>query len=144
LTSKTNERDNARELHQLMEPAGWGDLFNIRIKGVDPAVVPLSGKLYGGSCPWFVHLKLEFQYFEVDASHHRIRLKVRFAIRHDGSRGTNCIPLAQDQCRVNYRCEFGSRIGWRGAIARMPMRRQFDAGPIDSARQLASHVGRLV
>jgi len=44
LTSKTNERDNARELHQLTEPAGWGDLFNIRIKGVDPAVVPLSGK----------------------------------------------------------------------------------------------------
>lgn len=99
-------------------------MFNIRIKCVDPAGRAVVGQnIYGESGPWFMHLKLEFQDIEVDAAHHRIRLKVRLPFGMTVHEDLNCIPFTQDQCRVSYRCEFGSRIGWRGAIARVLMRR---------------------
>src|SRR5215468_6826307 len=30
----------------------------------------------------------------------------------------SCVPIGQDQCRVNYHCGFGYPAGWRGAVAR--------------------------
>ena len=44
--------------------------------------------------------------------------------------------VGQDQCRVNYHCDFGFPSGWRGAVARFLMRRELDSGPVDSLSRL--------
>jgi hypothetical protein len=48
----------------------------------------------------------------------------------------NCIPISNTRCRVNYHCNFGFAKGWRGAITRAIMRRNLDAGPVDSLSRL--------
>jgi hypothetical protein len=37
---------------------------------------------------------------------------------------------------TNYHCNFGFAKGWRGAISRAIMRRNLDAGPVDSLSRL--------
>jgi hypothetical protein len=48
----------------------------------------------------------------------------------------NCIPISNTRCRVNYHCNFGFANGWRAAITRATMRRNLDAGPVDSLSRL--------
>jgi hypothetical protein len=38
--------------------------------------------------------------------------------------------------QVNYHCHFGPPTGWRGAIARMILRRELEVGPADSLLRL--------
>ena len=48
----------------------------------------------------------------------------------------SCVPIGQDQCRVNYHCGFGLPAGWRGMVARLLMRRELNSGPVDSLSRL--------
>jgi hypothetical protein len=128
----------------LTEPAGWGDFFDVRVRGVDPAGPAVVGqRVYGESGPRFLHLKLEFQYVEIDATHHRLVLNVRLPFGITVRENLNCVPLEGNQCRVTYQCDFGFPVGWRGALARVVMRREIDAGPIDSLSRLKRAAERL-
>jgi hypothetical protein len=121
----------------LTEPAGWGDFFDIRITGVTPAGPAVVGqRIYGESGPRLLHLKLAFEYVVIDADHFRLVLGVLLPFGIGVREDLNCVPLHWDQCRVNYRCDFGFPEGWRGAVARLVMRRELNAGPIDSLSRL--------
>lgn len=128
----------------LTEPGGWGTFLDVRITGVEPPGVAAIGQMfYGESGPRFLHLRLKFVYTEIDAVQFRLRLDVQLpfgiAVRED----LDCVPLGDTQCRVNYHCNFAVPGGWRGAIAQLVMRRELDAGPIDSILRLKRAAERL-
>jgi hypothetical protein len=121
----------------LTEPAGWGDFFDVRITRVQPTGPAAVGqRIYGESGPRLLHLKLEFEYLAIDADHYRLILNVRLPFGITVREDLNCVPLQRNQCRVNYRCDFGFPKGWRGAVARLAMYRELDAGPVDSLSRL--------
>jgi hypothetical protein len=121
----------------LTEPAGWGDCFDVRIARVEPAGPAAVGqRIYGESGPPWLHLKLEFECVAIDADRYRLMLNVRLPFGIMVREDLNCVPLQRNQCRVNYRCEFGFPTGWRGAVARLAMHRELDVGPVDSLSRL--------
>jgi hypothetical protein len=121
----------------LTEPAGWGDFFDVRITRVQPTGPAAVGqRIYAESGPRLLHLKLEFEYLAINADHYRLILNVRLPFGITVREDLNCVPLQRNQCRVNYRCDFGFPKGWRGAVARLAMYRELDAGPVDSLSRL--------
>jgi hypothetical protein len=61
-------------------------------------------------------------------------VKLPFAITvHEA---LDCVELEVERCRVNYHCHFGFATGWRGALTRLLLGRQFTEGPADSLSRL--------
>jgi hypothetical protein len=121
----------------LTEPAGWGDFFDVRVIGVEPPGLAVVGqRINGESGPRFLHLKVEFQFVEIDATHHSMGLKVRLPFGITVREDLSCVPLEPNQSRVNYHCGFDFPTGWRGVLARVVMRRELDSGPVDSLSRL--------
>jgi hypothetical protein len=128
----------------LVNPAGWGDFFDIRITAIDPVGPAMVGqRIYGESGPLLLHLKLEFHYVEIDAAHYALGLNVKLPFGITVREVLNCVPLEQNQCRVSYHCAFGFPTGWRSAIARVVMRRELATGPRDSLSRLKHAAERL-
>ena len=132
----------------LTLPADWGNFFDVRITRVDPDGPAVVGqKFYGESGPPVLHLKLRFQYIEIDPVQYKLRVDVWLPFGLAVRETLNCVPLEENQCRVNYHCEFSFPTGWRGAIARLVLRRELDRGPVDSLSRLkraAEHPTRHV
>jgi hypothetical protein len=121
----------------LTDPARWGDFFDVRITSVEPAGSAVIGqRFYGESGPRFLHIGLKFEYTEVKEAQHRLGLNVRLPFGITVREDLNCIPISSTRCRVNYHCNFGFAKGWRGAITRAIIRRNLDAGPVDSLSRL--------
>jgi hypothetical protein len=121
----------------LTEPAGWANFFDIRITRIDPPGPAVVGQtIYAESGPRFLHLGMTLEYTDVDAARNAIGLNIRLpfgiAVRED----LTCSFVTENQCRVNYRCDFGFPSGWRGAIARIILRREMVLGPLDSLSRL--------
>jgi hypothetical protein len=50
----------------LMEPAGWGNVFDVRVASVGPpGPATIGQKVCGETGPQFLHLKLEFRMIEI-------------------------------------------------------------------------------
>jgi len=121
----------------LTDPARWGDFFDVRITRVEPAGSAVIGqRFYGESGPRFLHIGLKFEYTEVNEAQHQLGLNVQLPFGIIVREDLNCIPISNTKCRVNYHCNFGFAKGWRGAITRAIMRRNLDAGPVDSLSRL--------
>ena len=121
----------------LTKPAGWGDFFDVRITGAEPVGPAVVGqRVFGESGPRVLHLKLEFEYLAIDRDHYRLILHVRLPYGITVREDLNCVPLQRNQCRVNYRCDFGFPKGWRGAMARLLMAHELNSGPIESLSRL--------
>jgi hypothetical protein len=121
----------------LTDPAGWGHVFDVRINSVAPPGPAVAGqKIAGETGPRLFHLKLAFLVIEPDAERHRlvmdIKLPFGIAVRED----LKCTPIDADHCRVDYQCDFVFPKGWRGALTRMLMSREMNAGPVDSLSRL--------
>lgn len=128
----------------LMRPEGWGDFYNVRITAVEPAGPAVVGQtVFAESGPQFLHLKLQFRFLEIDALNHRLGLDARFPFGITVRENLTCVPLGQEQCRVNYSCGFGFPKGWRGAVMHFFMRRRLDSGPADSLNRLRREAERL-
>jgi hypothetical protein len=118
-------------------PARWGDFFDVRITRVEPAGSAVIGqRFYGESGPRFLHIGLKFEYTEVNEEQHQLGLNVQLPFGITVREDLNCIPISNTGCRVNYHCNFGFAKGWRGAITRGVVRRNLDAGPVDSLSRL--------
>ena len=114
-----------------------GTVFDVRIDDLDPPGPAVAGqKIMGQTGPRLFHLKLAFQVIQIDAERHRlvmdIELPFGIAVREE----LTCTPLNADDCRVDYHCGFNFPIGWRGALTRVLMRREVNAGPADSLSRL--------
>ena len=128
----------------LMHPAGWGDFYKVRIIAVDPPGPAVGGQtVFAESGPVFLHLKLRFRFEEIDALNYKLGLDVRFPFGVTVRELLTCVPLGQEQCRVNYNCGFGFPAGWRGAALHHLLRRRLDIGPADSLSRLRREAERL-
>jgi hypothetical protein len=128
----------------LTHPEGWGDFYNMRITAADPAGPAVVGQtVFAQSGPEFLHLKLQFRFTEIDALNYKLRFDARFPFGVTVREDMSCIPLGQQQCRVNYHCGFGFPTGWRGAVLHFLMRRRLDSGPADSLARLQREAERL-
>jgi hypothetical protein len=128
----------------LTHPEGWGDFYNVRITAADPAGPAVVGQtVFAQSGPEFLHLKLQFRFTEIDALNYKLGFDARFPFGVTVREDMSCIPLGQQQCRVNYHCGFGFPTGWRGAVLHFLMRRRLDSGPADSLARLQREAERL-
>lgn len=121
----------------LTTPAGWGDVFDMRLLGVEPAGPAAVGQVvHGETGPGLLHLKLMFRILEIDQALHHLRMDVRLplglAVRED----LRCTSLDDTHCRIDYRCEFSFPTGWRAAAIRHLVNRRLDSGPEDSLHRL--------
>jgi hypothetical protein len=115
----------------LLDPQVGGNFFDVRITGTSPDGLAVAGqKIHAESGPSFLHL--EFQYVEIDPERYRLGLDVRLSFGLTVRENLDCVPLETDRCRVNYHCDFYLPTGWRGVPARLVMRRELAAGPVDS------------
>ena len=122
----------------LTEPAGWTEFFDIRVTRIDPAGPAVVGqRVYGRSGPRFLPLAVTLECTEVDAARRTLGLNVRLPLGVTVREDLSCSAVGETQSRVNYRCQFGLPAGWRGAIARRVLRREFQVGPADSLSRLA-------
>jgi len=128
----------------LTHPEGWGDFYNVRITAADPAGPAVVGQtVFAQSGPEFLHLKLQFRFTEIDALNYKLGFDARFPFGVTVREDMSCIPLGQQQCRVNYHCGFGFPTGWRGAVLHFLLRRRLDSGPADSLARLRREAERL-
>jgi hypothetical protein len=121
----------------LMRPERWGDFYDVRVASVEPPGSAVVGQtVFAQSGPRFLQLKLEFRFTKIDAANHELGIDVQLPFGINVREDLNCVSLGPEQCRVNYHCNFDFPAGWRGAIARSLMRRELDAGPVDSLSRL--------
>jgi Polyketide cyclase / dehydrase and lipid transport len=128
----------------LTHPEGWGDFYNVRITAADPAGPAVVGQtVFAQAGPEFLHLRLQFRFTEIDSLNYKLGFDARFPFGVTVREDMSCIPLGQQQCRVNYHCGFGFPTGWRGAVLHFLMRRRLDSGPADSLARLQREAERL-
>ena len=121
----------------LTRPEGWGDFYNVRITAADPPGPAVVGQtVFAESGPQFLHLKLQFRFTKIDALNYRLGFDARFTFGITVQEDMTCVPVGQEQCRVNYRCNFDFPKGWRGAFTHFLVRRRLDSGPLDSITRL--------
>ncbi len=121
----------------LTRPEKWGDFYDVRVTSVEPAGPAVVGQtVFAESGPRLLHLALEFRFTKIDAVKYELGLDVKLPFDITVSEDLSCVPIRQDQCRVNYHCGFGVPAGWRGAVARILMRRELNSGPVDSLSRL--------
>ena len=121
----------------LMHPERWGDFYDVRVASVEPPGPAVVGQtVFAQSGPRFLRLKLQFRFTRIDTANHELGLDVQLPFGINVREDLSCVSLGPDQCRVNYHCDFDFPAGWGGAIARSLMRRELDAGPVDSLSRL--------
>jgi len=121
----------------LTRPEEWGDFYDIRVASVEPPGPAAVGQtVFAESGPRLLRLALEFRFTKIDPVNHELGLDVRFPFGITVREDLSCVPIGQDQCRVNYHCGFGFPAGWRGTVARLLMRRELNSGPVDSLSRL--------
>jgi hypothetical protein len=121
----------------LVEPAGWGSVFDMRVAGIDPPGPAIVGqKVCGETGLRIFHLKLWFSMKGIDPDHHRLRLEVKLPFGLTVHEDLGCTPLDDTHRRVDYRCNFDFPTGWRGTLMRVLMKRRLDDGPKDSLSRL--------
>jgi Polyketide cyclase / dehydrase and lipid transport len=121
----------------LMEPAGWGDVFDMRVLDVDPPGPARSGQeVVGETGPKIFRLKLTFRMLEIDPEDHRLRMDVNLPFGLNVQEEIRCTPLDPSHCRVDYRCGFEFPRGWRGTVMRGLLKGSLDSGPADSLSRL--------
>lgn len=125
----------------LIQPAGWGDVFDVQITAVDPPGPAATGQRIAGETgpklfARLVALTLMFQIVEVDAEHHRMVIDVRLPFGISVHEDLRCTAIDARRCRVYYHCGFEFPSGWRGALARVLTGRGRETGPIDSLSRL--------
>jgi hypothetical protein len=116
----------------------------MRITAVDPDGPAVMGQaVFAESGPRLLHLKLQFRFVEIDGLNYKLGLDARLPFGVNVREDLTCVPLGQEQCRVNYNCGFGFPTGWRGAVVHYFIRRQLDSGPADSLTRLQREAERL-
>ncbi len=121
----------------LTEPARWTEFFDIRVTRIDPSGPAAIGqRIYGETGPRFLRMGATLEYTKTDAARRTIGLNVQLPLGITVREDLSCGAVGDAQCRVNYHCQFCLPSGWRGAIVRVILRRELEAGPEDSLLRL--------
>ena len=128
----------------LTEPSRWDEFFDVRRVTVTPPGSASVGQVVRAeSGPRLLRLKISFQFLEIEQSRHRLLINVDLPLGIIVREDLNCMPFEEDQCRVNYGCNFEFPHGWRGALARLFLHQEVDAGPADSLFRLKRRAEQL-
>jgi Polyketide cyclase / dehydrase and lipid transport len=121
----------------LLRTAEWGKFYDLTVLSVDPPGPARPGqRLIGNPGPRFLPLRLVFDFTEVDAVNHRLRIEGRLPFGIRVRENMTIAPIDSTRCRVNYNCDFELPTGVRGQILWLLLRRGFDSGPADSLSRL--------
>jgi hypothetical protein len=121
----------------LTDPAGWGDVFDLRVRQVDPAGPAHVGqRLRAESGPGFLHLKVSIEFTQIDATDHRLGVKVVLPLGVVVSEDMHLAPVGAERCRVTYGCDFSFPAGLHGSIVRALLQREVRVGPAQSLARL--------
>jgi hypothetical protein len=121
----------------LADLSGWGSFFDVRVTSVEPPGPAAKGqRMLGESGPRWLHLGVSFEFTLIDEPHHKLELDAKLPLGVAVYEALDCVPLEGGRCRVNYHCNFALPGGWRGALVRVLLGREFTEGPADSLRRL--------
>jgi hypothetical protein len=121
----------------LTQPTRWGEFFDVRIIAVTPPGPATVGQIVRAeSGPRFLRLRLSFRYLEIEEFRHRLVIDVQLPFGVTVREDLTCMSLDADQCRVNYGCHFEFPRGLSGALLRLFLCREINAGPSDSLSRL--------
>jgi hypothetical protein len=121
----------------LTNISSWGSFFNVRVVSVEPPGPAIKGqRMLGEAGPRWLHLGVSFQYTLVDATNYKLELDARFPMGITVHEAMDCVPLEGERCRVNYHCNFGFPVGWRGRLTRVLLSLRLKEGPADSLMRL--------
>jgi hypothetical protein len=128
----------------LMNTAGWGRFYDLKVLSVDPPGPAAPGqRLVGAPGSGLLPFRITFDFTEVDAVRHRLgvdgRLPFGMKVRED----MNLVPVDDVRCRVNYNCDFTLPPGLRGRILWLVLGREFDSGPADSLSRVKREAERV-
>ena len=84
----------------------------------------------------FLSPGLTFGCTDIDAARYTLGLDVHLPLGIKVREDLECIALDSTTCRVSYHCDLRLPAAWRGAILRLVMHRELDAGPLDSLSRL--------
>jgi len=121
----------------LTTPAGWGDFFDaevLRVEPPGPAAVGQHVDLRSG--PGIAKFRLQFDFVLVDAAQHVLGIEIRLPFGIVNHERLSCAPLGPETCRVSYGCNFEFPRGWLGWLLLTVLRREIEAGPVDSLARL--------
>jgi hypothetical protein len=128
----------------LTHIAGWGDFYDVRVTNVEPPGPAVVGqRMRGESGPRWLHFRVSFEYTLVDEPAHKLEMNIQLPFGITVHEDLDCVPIDAERCRVNYHCHFGFVPGWRGAVIRRLLGRQFTAGPADSLSRLKRAAERV-
>ena len=120
----------------LTNLAGWGDFYDVRVLSVEPTGPAVVGqRMRGESGPRWLHLGVSFVFTNIEF-HRKLELDINLPLGMTVHENLDCVPVADDRCRVNYHCHFGFPPDWRGKLVHRLFRRELDAGPADSLKRL--------
>jgi len=103
----------------LMEPAGWENVFAMRVTSVDPPGPAVVGQTVCGQTGLrILHLKFALRMIEINTDQHRLRMDVDLPFGLFAQEDLRCPPLDDAHSRVDYRCDFGFPKGWLGTLMR--------------------------
>ncbi len=121
----------------LTYPAGWGSVFDLRVREVEPpGPAHVGQRLRAESGPQLLHLRVDFEFTQIDEAQHRLGLKVTLPLGVVVSEDMRCAPIDADRCRVSYGCDFSFPAGWRGSIVQALLQREVRVGPAVSLARL--------
>jgi hypothetical protein len=121
----------------LTDPAGWSLFYGLRVIRVEPVGSARVGqRIFAEAGPRWLHLAVTLTYTAIDVSRRSLGLDVQLPLAIAVREELDCSPISDGQCRVNYHCHFSLPSGWRGAVLRLLLRREFRVGPTDSLRRL--------
>lgn len=121
----------------LTDPAGWSSFYDLRVSRIEPpGPAQVGQRVSGESGPRWLHLPVTLTYKAIDVSQRSLDLAVQLPLGIAVREELRCTPISDRQCRVNYHCYFSLPAGWRGALLRLLLWREFRVGPADSLRRL--------
>jgi hypothetical protein len=100
-------------------------------------------RLIGETGPRWLPMSVSFEYTLIDEMNHKLEFDGRLPLGLTVHESLDCVPIADDRCRVNYHCNFGLPAGWKGALLRRLLGRGFESGPADSLQRLKREAERL-
>ena len=121
----------------LTDFEGWGSFYDVRVLKVEPTGPAIVGQsMFGESGPRWLHLGGSFEFLLIDVPNHKLEFSVQLPLGLTVHEMLDCVPLADERCRVNYHCNFGIPNGWRGAFIHVFLSRELVRGPEDSIQRL--------
>jgi hypothetical protein len=117
----------------LVDPAGWGSVFDVRVASVDPPGPAVVGqRVCVETGPRIFHLKVGLRVIAIDPDHRRLRLDIKLPFGLIVDEDLRCTPVGDTRSRVDYRCFFDFPGGWRGRLVRVLVNQKLNSGPRDS------------